>query len=157
MTPTRVRCPECKTIRPQPSIRYVCEGCGRTLTWQPPVLLTPEQLPLFGHGRSELPLTVPTSATGSGADGAATPASPDWTQRDLLVSSIAMVTALLDKGLDQSLLVEGLLADRPPDYYTGMAATTAWLMAELIQQFEPVAPGVGQAWLQNLAVGAQEM
>ncbi len=77
------------------------------------------------------------------------------TQRHLLRQSIALITAMLpgDGGDD---LVPAILADQGPDELLGLTATTAWLASALIKQFEAIAPGAAEAWLQSLAVGLVE-
>ncbi len=52
--------------------------------------------------------------------------------------------------------VPALLADQGPDELLGLTATTAWLASALIKQFEAIAPGAAEAWLQSLAVGLAE-
>ncbi len=67
----------------------------------------------------------------------------------------ATITAMLpgDRGAD---LVPALLADQGPDELLGLTASTAWLASALIKQFEAIAPGAAEAWLQSLAVGLAE-
>ncbi len=77
------------------------------------------------------------------------------TQRHLLRQSIALITAMLPGGGSDD-LVPVLVADQGPDELLGLTATTAWLASVLIKQFEAIARGAAEAWLQSLAVGLAE-
>lgn len=131
-----------------------------------PQLWLAEQMTLFPpHGMSE-PLTLPfstgsASRPGRGAgDGPVQPGTPepkaDTAQLDHLSDSIALVTALLPGAGGETDVVTALLADQDPDRLLGISATTAWLAAYLVRQFDELHQGAGTAWLQGLALGLVE-
>lgn len=158
----RVRCPQCKSVHDDPPGRFRCSGCSRLLAWHVPAGW-PEQLSLFRLPGDPMTLLFVSntvspparrdddSATGERAG--ATADSPGMTaaQGHLLKQSIALVTAMLpgDGGDD---LVPAVLADQSPEELLGLAATTGWLMSALIREFEEIAPGAAEAWLQGMAI-----
>lgn len=150
----KVRCPACKTVRVDPPTRFSCAGCARTLLWQAPPLWRPEQLTLFQPAGVANALTLPLEREDPAAAEPTSALGDD--ARQLIASSVALVTAYLAFAQGADDVVPALLSEQTAEQALALAATTAWLASALVAEVDASFDGAGTAWLQGVALGIAE-
>lgn len=147
----KVRCPACRTVCVDPPPRFSCAGCSRTLSWQAPPLWRPEQLTLFQSKGTAEPLLLPLERPDPVLPIADRPVQGDV--RQLIVDSVALITAYLSLAQGADDVVPALLGDQTSEQALALAATTAWLASVLVVEVDSSFDGAGTAWLQGVALG----